>query len=174
MKNFLQKYYLKIRIVLTFCVVTLLLVLIMSQISYHYTRNSYLTQVSNHARTIAGIIAKQIDANYTDFLKIGSPGKTINDYFKNRIQKFNADLHSSVFFIFDDSFRILIHSSSNDLNAKPEPRLLLHQSEILNINLHSSTATLPFKGNDDNWYLWAFYRMDENLWLGMQEALHLQ
>jgi len=170
MKNFLQKYYLKIRIVLTFCVVTLLLVLIMSQISYHYTRNSYLIQVSNHARTIAGIIAKQIDANYTDFLKIGSPGKTINDYFKNRIQKFNADLHSSVFFIFDDSFRILIHSSSNDLNAKPEPRLLLHQSEILNINLHSSTATLPFKGNDDNWYLWAFYRMDENLWLGMQES----
>jgi len=170
MKNFLQKYYLKIRIVLTFCIVTFLLVLIMSQISYHYTRDSYLTQVSNHAKTITGIMAKQIDENYTDLLKIGTPGKAINDYFKNQIKKYNTDLQTSDFFIFNDSFRILVHSNSNVLIIKPDPRLLLHQSEILNLNSHSSTVTLPFKGNDGYWYLWVFYRLDENLWLGMQES----
>jgi len=170
MKKFLQKYYLKIRIVLTFCIVTFLLVLIMSQISYHYTRKSYLTQVSNHAKTITGIVAKQIDENYTDLLKIGTPGKVINDYFKNQIKKYNSDLQTSDFFIFDDSFRIRVHSTINNSNTKPEPRLLLNQLEILNLNLHSSTATLPFKGNDGYWYLWAFYRLDENLWLGMQDS----
>jgi len=170
MKNLLQKYYLKIRIVITFCVVTFLLVLIMSQISYHYSRDSYLTQVSTHARSIVGIMAKQIDKNYTSLLRIGTSGKALNDYFRNQIGKFNQDLQFADFFIFDDSFKILVHSTSNDLYKKPEPRLLLHQSEILELNLHSSTATLPFKGNDDNWYLWAFYRLDENLWLGMQES----
>ena len=71
----------------------------MSQISYQYSRDSYLTQVFNHARTITGIIAKQFDANYIDLLKIGTPGKAINNYFKNHIDKYNADTESSDFFI---------------------------------------------------------------------------
>lgn len=170
MKNFLQKYYLKIRIVLTFCVVTFLLVLIMSQLSYHYTRDSYLAQVSNHAKTITGIMAKMIDGNYINLLKIGKPGELVNEYFKKIFIKYESELEQSEFFLFDESFRILAHSTADKLNSKPEPRLLLNQSEIMNLSIHSTISTMPFKGNDGDWYLWAFYRIDDNLWLGMQES----
>jgi len=170
MKSLLNKYYLKIRIILTFCGVTFILVLIMSQVSYHYTRDSYLIQVSTHAQSITGIMAKQIDANFINLLKIGKPGKAINEYFKNLIIKYDAQLEQSEFFIFNESYKILVHSNANELNTNAEPRLLLNQSEIMNLSVQSTTATMPFKGNDGNWYLWAFYRIDENLWLGMQES----
>lgn len=170
MKRLFQKYYLKIRIVLTFCVVTFLMVLIMSRVSYHFARDSYLSQVSSHAKSVTGIMAKQIETNFTNLLKIGKPGKAINEYFNNLIRKYDTQLEQSEFFIFDDSYKILVHSNAVVLNSNAEPRLLLNQSEIINLSIQSSTVTMPFKGNDGNWYLWAFFRIDENLWLGMQES----
>ena len=170
MKNILQKYYLKIRIILTFCIVTFILVLIMSRVSYQYTRQIYLDQISKHAQVITGILAKQIDTNYLNLLQLGTPGKAINNYFKNLINKYETEIGQSEFFLFDHSFKILLHSSKNELSTKSEPGLLLNQKEILELSNHSTTATLPFKGDDGNWYLWAFYRLDDNLWLGMQES----
>ena len=170
MKNLLQKYYLKIRIILTFCVVTFILVLIMSSISYQYTRQIYLDQISQHAQAITGIMAKQIDTSYLDLMQLGTPGKTINDYFRNLANKYENKLEQSEFFLFDDSFKILLHSSQNESVSNSEPGLFLNQTEILNLTKQSTTATLPFKGDDGNWYLWAFYRLDDNLWLGMQES----
>lgn len=170
MKKFIQKNYLKIRIVLTFCVVTFLMVLTMSQVSYHFARDSYLRQVSDHAQTVTGMIAKQIKKNYINLLKLGDPGKSIHKYFKNLINEYNTELQPADLFLFDDSFRILVHSNNEDLNKNPEPRLLLNQSEIKSLIVQTTMATMPFKGNDGNWYLWAFYRIDENLWLGMQES----
>jgi signal transduction histidine kinase len=172
MKKFLQKYYLKIRIILTFCIVTFFLVLVMSQISYHYTRDSYLNQVSNHAKAITGILAKRIDTKYTNLLKIGVPGKAINDYFKNLFSKYENEIGQTQLFLFDDSFKILLHLSKNELRGNSEPRLLLNQNEILNLSLNASVASLPFKGDDGNWYLWAFYRLDEDLWFGLQESAY--
>jgi len=172
MKKFLQKYYLKIRIVLTFCVVTFLLVLIMSQVSYHYSRDSYLNQVSDHAKTVTGIVAKQIESKYLTLLKLGTPGKAIHQYFRNLINKYDAELLPSEFFIFNASYKILVYSGNQNLNANPEPRLLLNQSEIRKLAVQSSISTMPFKGNDGNWYLWAFFRIDDNLWLGMQESVN--
>ncbi len=170
MKNILQKYYLKIRIIITFCIVTFILVLIMSRVSYQYTRQIYLDQISKHAQVITGILAKQIDTNYLNLLQLGTPGKAINDYFKNLINKYETEIGQSEFFLFDDSFKILLHSSENELSTKSEPGLLLNQTEILELSNQSTTVTLPFKGDDGDWYLWAFYRLDNNLWLGMQES----
>jgi signal transduction histidine kinase len=172
MKNLLQKYYLKIRIILTFCVVTFILVLIMSRISYQYTRQIYLDQISQHARAITGIIAKQIDTSYLDLLQLGTPGKTISDYFRNLVNKYENKSEQSEFFLFDDSFKILLHSSQTKSISNSDPELYLNQTEILNLTKQSTTSTLPFRGDDGNWYLWAFYRLNDNLWLGMQESAY--
>lgn len=168
MKNLLQKYYYKIRIILTFCIVTFILVLIMSRIGYYYLRDVYLTQLSQQAQSISYLLAKQIENKYLNLLQIGIPGNISRDYFSNLMNKYN--LPQSKIFIFDKSLTVLVHSVKSDETGTYEPRLLLNQKEIFELEIHNSIATLPFKGKDGNWYLWAFYRLNTNYWLGLQEG----
>ena len=52
----------------------------------------------------------------------------------------------------------------------PNPRLLLNESEIFGQNLNQTVVSLPFKGNDDNWYLWGFYRFSEDYWIAVRAS----
>ena len=68
--SFSKSYY-KIRIIVTFCAVTILLVLVFSFLSYRFVRKLYLDQLSDQVNIVTKMISRQIDNKYLELLQVG-------------------------------------------------------------------------------------------------------
>ena len=165
----LSRSYYKIRIIVTFCIITILLVLVFSFLSYRFVRKLYLDQLSDQVNIVTKMISHQIDNKYLDLLQVGMPTNSTVNYFKKIFREnLNNGYHSQIF-IFDKDFNIIIHSDSGIKANDHDPLLLLNQKEISDLRTNESIVTLPFKGNDNEWYLWGFFRLDNNYWLALKE-----
>ena len=167
---FLSRSYYKIRIIVTFCIITILLVLVFSFLSYRFVRKLYLDQLSDQVNIVTKMISHQIDNKYLELLQVGTPISSTVDYFKKIFREnLNNGYHSQIF-IFDKDFNIIVHSDSSITAKDHDPLLLLNQKEISDLHANESLVTLPFKGNDNEWYLWGFFRLDDNYWLALKES----
>ncbi|MGA9291022.1 MAG: ATP-binding protein [Ignavibacteriaceae bacterium] len=165
----LNRSYYKIRIIVTFCIVTIFLVLVFSFLSYRFVRKLYLDQLSDQVNIVTKMISYQIDSKYLELLQVGLPTSSTVNYFKNIFREnLNNGYHSQIF-IFDKDFNIIVHSDSGITANDHDPLLLLNQNEISGLHKNESIVTLPFKGNDNEWYLWGFFRLDNNYWLALKE-----
>jgi signal transduction histidine kinase len=164
-----NKSYYKYRIILTFSVVTALVVIVLSQISYSFIKKLYLTQISENLQKNVRLVNAQIDSTQLDLVKFGIITKSTNNYFHKFFNKRELKNFFSEIFIFDKNLKIIIHSNKFDLIGKVEPRLYLNQKEIIDLKENKIFTSLPFKGNDGNWYLWGFKRLSENYWLAVKD-----
>ncbi len=168
--KFQQKAYYKIRIITIFSVVTVLLVIALSRAGYVFIKDLYLNQLGEQVNIVTRMISKQIDKDYLNLLSLGTPTNETEKYFyKVFSQNLDKKLHSEIF-IFNKDFNVEINSDSNKIIGKPESRLILNQKEINDLSINQSIASLPFKGDDGNWYLWGFYRLNENHFLAVRES----
>jgi len=165
-----SRQYYKIRIIITFSVVTIILVIVLSRVGYIFISNLYLTQLTEQVNIVTKLISKEIDRNYLDVLQLGNPTSTTKEYFKVLFQK-NLDtlLHSEIF-VFDEEFKVAVHSDTSFALGSEEPRLSINQKEIEELRVNEASASMPFKGDDGNWYLWGFYRLNGNYWLAVRES----
>ena len=163
-----QSYY-KIRIIITFCLVTILLVLILSFLSYRFIKNLYLDQLRDQVNLVTKMISHQIDHKYLDLLQIGMPTNSTRDYFNEIFsENLSTGFHSEIF-IFDKYLNVVVRSDSATNTGNSEPLLLLNQTEISGLKPNGSAVSLPFKGDDGKWYLWGFFRLSNNYWLALKE-----
>lgn len=174
-RGILENSYYRIRIIVTFCVFSIILVVIIARTSYLFVYNLYLDQLKEQVNTVAELISKQIKPDYLNLLSLGPPTRSAENIFRDIFtENLNRRLHSEIF-IFDKDFRIIISSNNLVRPGTPDPRLMLNQKEISGLSLSRSIASLPFKGNDNKWYLWGFYRLNPDYWLAVKEnALRLQ
>lgn len=166
----LKKSYYKKQIIFTFSVVTIILVVIISFTSYNFIRNLYLDEISSRVKTSTHIISKQIDDSYLDILSIGSPTKLTQAYFQNIFKRNTVNKTPSEIFIFDKNFMVLVHSDISVIENRSNPNLIINKKDIEELSVKQSISTTPFKGDDGNWYLWGFYRLDENFFLAVKES----
>lgn len=169
-KDILNKSYYKIRIIITFSFVTVLLVVVMSVVSYQFIKNLYLEELTDHVNTVSQLLSKQIDDAYLTLLHFGAPIETTENYFK---EIFNRNISNGItqeIFVFDDKLNVIVHLRPDVGYGKQESRLLIYRKEIDDLQIHQSTATMPFKGDDGNWYLWGFYRLDQKYFLAFRES----
>ena len=148
----------------------MLLVVLMSRLSYNFVKDLYLEQLSEKVNIVSGLIASQINETYLNILELGPPTLSTENYFYDLFKKNSAADSSLQIFIFDKEFKIVINSDSNFKAGAYDPRLLLNEKEIKELKINQSSASLPFKGEDNNWYLWGFYRLNENYWLSLKES----
>lgn len=167
-QKFNRSYY-KYKIVLTFSIVTILLVIVLSQISYRFIKNLYLTQISENLNKNLTLTVGQIDKVQLEILQSDIITKSTLKYFTDFFNKSDLKNIFSEIFIFDSELKILIHSNKSELVGKVEPRLLLNEIEIHSLVQNQIFTSLPFKGNDENWYLWGFYKLSENHWLAVKD-----
>ena len=170
MNNPLNKSYYKYKIVLTFSLVTIALVTVLARVSYVMVKELYLEEISSNVNKTISITASQFDKTYLDFLETGIVTKGIKDYYHDLFNNSNYSKIYSEIFIFDTGLRIVTHSDSNKILNITEPRLFLNQNEIFGLEINNSITSLPFKGDDENWYLWGFYRLSFNHWLAVRES----
>ncbi len=165
----ISRSYYKIRIIITFCAVTILLVLVFSFLSYRFVRKLYLDQLSDQVNIVTKMISHQIDNKYLELLQLGTPTHSTINYFKKIFnENLNNGFHSRIF-IFDRDLNVVVHSNPGTATNDPDPLLLLNQKEISGLLPNESAVSLPFKGNDSQWYLWGFFRLDNNYWLALKE-----
>jgi signal transduction histidine kinase len=169
-QKFFGRSYYKIRVIITFSIVTILLVVIMSRMGYVFIRDLYLEQLGEQVSIITKMISSQLDKKYLELLDIGLPTKLAGDYFHEEFRKnLRSGLHSEIF-IFDEQFRVVVHSSAAKTEGETEPKLFLNQKEIYDLSLNEASTSLPFKGEDGNWYLWGFCRLNDKYWLAVRES----
>lgn len=166
----LNKSYYKKQIIFTFSVVTIILVVAISFTSYNFIRNLYLEEISSHVKTSTQIISNQIDESYLDILSIGAPTKLTQAYFQNIFKRNTVNKTPSEIFIFDKNLMVLVHSDISVIENRSNPNLIINKKDIEELTIKQSFASIPFKGDDGNWYLWGFYRLDENFFLAVKES----
>ena len=154
----------------TFGFITICLVLLLSRISYVFIKDLYLDELSERVNTVSRLVAFQIDKTYLGILQFGVATNTTSRYFRNIFEKSLINDNGAKAFIFDKEFRIVVHSDSTYVTGFQESRLLLSKKEISDMAVNQSSSSLPFKGDDGKWYLWGFYRLDNNYWLGLSES----
>lgn len=169
-RKLLKEHYYKVRIIVTFCAVTIFLVILMTWAGYVFVKELYLTNLSDKVISVSKLIAGGINKEFLSLFEIGPPTKTTQNYFEeifSRYQKVYPHLHV---FIFDKDFKILFHSEEQRSTGLIEPSLQINQKEIFELSADNSIASLPFKGEDNKWYLWGFNRLNNNYWLGIKES----
>ncbi|MDI6802829.1 MAG: ATP-binding protein [Bacteroidota bacterium] len=166
----LNKSYYKTRIIFTFGVVTIILVVAISITSYNFIRNLYLDEISSHVKTSTQIISNQIDESYLDILSIGPPTKLTQAYFQNIFKNNTVNKTPSEIFIFNKNFMVLVHSDFSFVENRSNPNLIIYKKDIEALTVKQSFTSIPFKGDDGNWYLWGFYRFDRNYFLAVKES----
>ena len=67
-KNIIENSYYRVRIILTFSAATILILVIISMVSYNYTRSLYLNQLSEQVNVVAKMLSEQIDGKYLHVL----------------------------------------------------------------------------------------------------------
>jgi signal transduction histidine kinase len=161
---------LKPRIIITFAAVTIGLSIIISRTGYYFTKELYLKQLEEQVRVVSSMLAKQIDPGYLDLLDIGEPTGNTKIYFDELFRRnINPRLHAEMF-IFSEDFKLAAHSNPDFFYGEMEQRLLINSKDILGLKINESTSSLPFKGDDNKWYLWGFYRLNKNYWAAVRES----
>ena len=141
----------------------------MSRLSYKFVKDLYLDQITEKVNVVSTLVSSQINNTYLDILQLGQPTNSTIIYFQKLFQR-NLSKESEIqLFIFDNNFKIIVHSDSTYNTGSTEPRLYLNEKEIYELGIKQSSSSLPFKGDDGNWYLWGFHRLNENFWLGLRE-----
>ncbi|MEW6194945.1 MAG: HAMP domain-containing sensor histidine kinase [Bacteroidota bacterium] len=167
-KNFFNRSYYKLRVIITFCGVTIILVILMSWTGYVFVKDLYLTNLAEKVNTVSGLMANRVNKNYLELLEIGPPTVTVKKYFDDLFAGYTKVEPNSDIFVFEKDFNIIIHSSKQFSTGTKEPRLQINEREILELPVETSITSLPFKGDDGRWYLWGFNRLNENFWLGIK------
>lgn len=172
MKNLIYKLNrlsFRSRIILTFTLITVLLVVLMSRLSYYTVRTIYLNQLEEQVSLFLPVIAENIDVTYLKFLEPTSTETFTGEYYRKNLQRSLNQFSLKRTFLFDTNLNLLVQTDTVGQFLNPEPALLLNRREIHQLEIGHSTTSIPFKGKDGLWYLWGFYRIDRNYFIGVQE-----
>ena len=165
---FFRKSYFKTRIIVTFALITVTLITVAFQTSYQLARKIYLDQLSSHVITVSSLIGGGIESRYLPLLNPNQKNNAASVFYSELLIKSseNAQLHSA--FLFNSEYKILSHTDSSKIGSV-DPQLILSRKEIQEMKIGKSASSLPFKGEDGQWYMWGFYKISNSFWLGIQE-----
>lgn len=160
----------KNRIILTFTLLTTLLVVVLARVSYVSVREIYLDQLAEQTQLLARLIGNSVDTKYLSFVEGDNPSPRAQQLYTDKIGLQAAAMLVEDVFIFDRDFKILAQSSEELTPGSRDSRLLLNRREIQDLAVERASTSLPFRGKDGQWYLWGFFRLDDNYWVGVQES----
>jgi signal transduction histidine kinase len=163
MKSF-KNISLKHKILFVFTTITVFLVAVMARISYESVKENYLGQAEAHVKRLSAYLATSIETKYLDFVAKGHTGRASAMYrtiLQDEVQK--SGLENA--FLFDRQFKILAMAKDG---VSPS-QLALNQNEILLITPGESGVSFPFHDDAGRWFIWGFYRLDDNYYLGIEE-----
>ena len=158
------------RIIITFSLLTLLLVFVFTMISYYTVRTVYLEQLEHQIELFTRVISANLDSRFLEYLNAEQDNSFSKTYYEDLLIKQKNQMEFIQAFIFDKDFNLIVGMSSGGENINIQAALLLNNREVNQLLPGESITSEPFKGNDGQWYLWGFHRINENYFLGIQES----
>ena len=168
MKNIIKNIFnsaIKTRIMMIFSLIALILVGSMAVISYVFVRDIYLEQIEEQVMLMNNVLAKDLNTVYLDYIQSDQENMAFR-YYQNKLYEANEIMGLNNIFLFNNDLSILVKVKDE---ISPT-RLKINRNEIDGLKISGSAVSLPFKADDDNWYLWGFYRLNDQYYLGIQES----
>lgn len=168
MKNIIDLFKIttiKARIILIFSLITVLLVGTVARISYSFVKTIYLEQIAEQVKLLNSIIAKDLNLSYLDFIESDKENLAFK-YYEKKLNDYYMNMQLNNTFLFNTNFEVLVSTGESISSA----RLKINRSEIYQLKTNEAVTSLPFKGSDNQWYLWGFYRLSNQYYLGIQES----
>ena len=119
----LNKNHYRNKIILTFSVVTILMVALLSKVSYDFLYDFYIDQLSENVKTNTKLTVGQIDTRYKTVLEEGLITDSALEYFEELLQSDNYEDIFSEIFLFDKNFKVLVHSDPAKIINVPESKI---------------------------------------------------
>ena len=143
----LQQTSFKVRLILTFSAVTIIIVVIMSRVGYVSVREIYLNQISDQCNLLTRLIATRLNSKYLVFLNESSANHLASEYYQKSITEQAQGMKLPQIFIFNGNLEVLVQSDSTNSTGRTASRLLLNRSEIMGLQIGESTTSLPFQSD---------------------------
>lgn len=137
--------------------------------SYRFVKDIYLGQLSEQVILMAQITARSLDSRYLPLIHPADQQSLAKEYYQQTLREQIPHMNLESAFIFNQDYQILMHTDENYISTLPDARLLLNRQEIQNLTMGNATASIPFKSDEGLWYMWGFYRLGNNYWLGVKE-----
>ena len=144
----------------------------MSRMSYYTVREIYLNQLSDQVMLSARIVMSGLNAQHLGYLNPLDNNTFVTSYYTKYLLEEKSTLQLENASIFNEQLQTLISTDTVNGGGNVEPILLIHRSVIRNLEVGQSMTSMPFKGEDESWYLWGFYRIDGSHWLCIRENAH--
>lgn len=161
---------LRFRIIFTFMAIIITLVFIISRISYITVKEIYLNQLASQVNLSARYIASQLNVKYLDYLIPESDATTAQMYYQGELIKQIRGIELDEVFLFSKDLNILYKTSKSLQQMDPLPALILNRKEIYKLHSGQTVTSKPFKSQAGEWFLWGFYRIDDDHFLGIRES----
>ena len=172
----INRHSFKIRIILIFSIITFILVGIFSRTGYFYIKKIYLDQLTEQVVLLTKLIAGDIKTDFLDYIYSSeNMAMSATRYYQNYLAERVNQTDITNAFIFNKDLSVIVHSQDEIEKGEKYPSLLLNRNEIQQFKTGEAITSLPFKGKDNNYYMWCFFRLNNNYWLGIREnAKHLE
>jgi signal transduction histidine kinase len=167
---FLQKFQqlsLRTRIITLFTLIVLLVVIVLSRLSYLTVRDIYLNQLSEQVGILTRSIISGLNLSYLDLISMENDQAGAYNYYRQELSDRAGHSGLEEVFLFRKDLEVMLHTGS--VQVSPTPALILNRREILELETGRSFTSEPFRGQDGGWYLWGFYRINDNHFLGIRE-----
>ncbi|HGY55975.1 MAG TPA: HAMP domain-containing histidine kinase [Caldithrix abyssi] len=164
----LIKYFFNItiraRIILIFGIFTLVLVAALARIAYVTGKDIYQAQLRDQVRQVCALLAADFKTDYFNYIQAATVSRAYR-YIEKKLKKKQKEQELSNIFIFNSDYT-RIYAAKAGIGTE---QLKINRREIRSIQPGETAASLPFKGLDDRWYLWGFYRFNDDWYLGIRE-----
>lgn len=159
----------RIRIIVVFSVLSLLLVLTMAVAGYRFIKNVYLEEITSQATRKAEYFASVTDSGFVALLGLGAPSPAMEHHFVELSRRFTPG-GDAEFSIVTNSMETVVHSSKRGGYGLRDAALLLYRAESSALRTGEGFASTPFRGADGKWYLWGMHRLHPDYLLVVRES----
>ena len=155
---------LKTRIILIFSVIAIGLVALTARVGYVFVRGIYLEQLKEQIHLLCSLAARETDARFLDYVD-ADVNNMARKFYLRQLNRFRREMQFDDLFLFDSTGTVLVGDSLG-LGAAG---LDINRALFRSLPVAQSALSLPFKGKDGSWYLWAYYRLTPRYFLGVRE-----
>ncbi len=157
-------------IIIVFSVITLAVSGTLARVGYVTVREIYLAQLGDQVQILVRLCASETEPKYLAYAGREEATTMAEDFYQRQVRHQRDKFGVANVFIFREDYSIVASADSAMWRSDgPEPLLQLNRTEIAQVTLGSTVASLAFKGKDGQWYMWGFTRLDEQHWMGIQE-----
>ncbi len=165
----IQKLSLRSRILITFTTLVFLISILLSFLSYFTVKRIYLNQLEEQVDLLTRNLISDLNIKYLDLIQPTGEKILARDYYKKELAEKIIRSGFEEVYIYNQDFEILVHTNLDSIGGNLLASLLLNKRKILNLRVDESMTSEPFRGKDDQWYLWGFYRFHQKYYLGVRE-----